>query len=213
MGYGSYLFDLDGTLLDTVELIVASHRHTRAVHFGDSLPDGHYIATMGRTLADVYGELADERRDAATMIATYREWNHAHHDRMVRPYPGVQAMLSELVERGARLAVVTSKARALALRGLRVAGLARFFTVVVGGDDLPRGKPDPMPVSRALRELGADARTSVMVGDSTHDVEAGRRAGVRTAAVLWGPFPRERLASAAPDHFVESPPDVLRLGA
>jgi pyrophosphatase PpaX len=175
------------------------------------VPDSELIATMGRTLADVYGELAGAPADAAAMIATYRAWNEAHHDRMVRAYPGIEGALRELRGRGARLAVVTSKARALARRGLAVAGLDPLFSVVIGGDDVARGKPDPLPVVRALEVLGAQAAGSVMVGDSLHDMLAGRRAGVRTAAALWGPFSREQLAATEPDHYLESAAQLLDL--
>lgn len=212
MPYRTFLFDLDGTLLDSVALIVASHRHTRRVHFGDDWPQARIIATMGRTLLDVYGEMAAaEGGDAAVMIATYRDWNLANHDRMVRAYPGVPEMLAELSQRGATLAVVTSKARALARRGLDVAGISGCFEVIVGGDDVERGKPDPLPVEAALEALGVEAGGAVMIGDSTHDMVAGRHARVATAAALWGPFGRDELARTAPDHWLTGASDVLDL--
>jgi pyrophosphatase PpaX len=212
VAYRTYLFDLDGTLIDSVELILASHRHTRRVHFGDSLPDAQFIAAMGRPLRDIYADFATDAIAVEAMIATYRSFNVEHHDRMVSAYPGIASLLSQLAERGARLAVVTSKLADLARRGLRVTGLDGFFPIVIGADDVTRGKPDPQPVFRALDALGADAEGAVMVGDSTHDLQAGRRAGIRTAAALWGPFERSVLAAEGPDHFLAHPEELLEHG-
>lgn len=214
VAYATYLFDLDGTLLDSVELIVASHRHTRSVHFGDVLPDARYVECMGRTLHDIYRDFAREaqRKDEEVLVATYRAYNLAHHDTMVRPYPGVLEALQRLARGGARMAVVTSKLRSLARRGLEVAGIDHFFPLIIGADDVERGKPDPWPVLHALKVLGADAQGAVMVGDSTHDLQAGRRAGVRTAAVAWGPFERAMLEAESPDHWVGEPAELWRIG-
>src|SRR5262249_33563644 len=154
VAYRTYLFDLDGTLIDSVELILASHRHTRRVHFGDSLPDAQFIANMGRPLRDIYADFSTDPVAVEAMIATYRTFNVEHHDRMVSAYPGIASLVSQLAARGARLAVVTSKLRDLARRGLHVTGLDAFFEVVIGADDVTRGKPDPQPLLRALEMLG-----------------------------------------------------------
>ena len=212
MAYRTYLFDLDGTLIDSVELILASHRHACRVHLGESLPDAQFIAQMGRPLRDIYADFATDPSAVEAMIATYRTYNVEHHDRMVSAYPGIASLLPQLAGRGARLAVVTSKLRDLACRGLRVAGLDGFFEVVIGADAVARGKPDPQPLLRALDALGVDVEGAVMVGDSNHDLLAGRRAGVRTAAALWGPFERAVLEAEGPDHWLAHPEELLGHG-
>lgn len=198
------LFDLDGTLIDSVELILSSYRHTLQVHRGEIPPDDVWLAGLGTPLWVQFRHFTDDPAEIDAMIATYREHNLAHHDAMVRPYPGVKEAVRTLRDR-ARLALVTSKLRSGALRGLDRVGMGDWFEVVVAADDVERTKPDPEPVLRALEALGAPAARAVFVGDSPHDLVAGRAAGVRTAAVLWGPFPRRQLAEARPDYWIEDP--------
>src|SRR5207249_9931970 len=99
----------------------------------------------------------------------------------------------------------SSKMRSGAVRGLRVAGLEDAFQVIVGADEVTHPKPHPEPVLTALERLGAPATGAVFVGDSRHDVECGRAAGVKTAAVLWGPFDRSHLEDLEPDYWLETP--------
>lgn len=209
MSFRLYLFDLDGTLIDSIALILASFHHTRERHFGDRLPDARYIAMLGTTLRDAFKHMADTPEAVEAMVATYVSYNMKHHDGMVRAYPGVPEMLGELSRRGSRLGLVTSKLRDNAIQGLRVTGLEDFFEIVIGAEDVKRGKPDPEPVLLALGRAGIAAADTVFVGDSPHDIESGRRAGVKTAAATWGPFPREALEAAGPDLWLEKPADLL----
>ena len=95
-----------------------------------------------------------------------------------------------------------------ALRGLDVAWLADVFDAVVGSDDVTQPKPHPEPVLKAIGLLGADPSGTVFIGDSRHDIECGRIAGVRTAAVLWGPFDRAHLEDLHPDYWLTTPADL-----
>ncbi|MGH7606686.1 MAG: HAD-IA family hydrolase, partial [Gemmatimonadales bacterium] len=109
------------------------------------------------------------------------------------------------------LGLVTSKMRDGAQRGLRVAGLDHAFDIIVGCDDVTNFKPHPEPVLRAIDELGVPAAETVFIGDSRHDMACGRAAGVKIAAVLWGPFDRAHLADLQPDYWLEKPSDLRRL--
>lgn len=208
--FATYLFDLDGTLLDSVELILASYRHTALAHRGAAPDDAVWLAGLGTPLRTQLRCLTDDPGEIEAMAETYREHNLANHDRMVRPYDGVVEAVRELALRGT-LGLVTSKLRHGALRGLRVAGLEDAFTVVIGADDVDRHKPDPAPVLAAVERLGADRATTVFVGDSPHDMAAGRAAGVRTAAALWGPFPQAVLEPHRPDVWLHTPADLTAL--
>ena len=208
--FATYLFDLDGTLLDSVELILASYRHTALVHTGTAPDDAVWLAGLGTPLRTQLRHLSEDPAEIAAMVETYREHNLSNHDAMVRPYDGIVEAVRALAAR-AELGLVTSKLRHGALLGLRRAGLEDAFDVVVGADDVPLHKPDPAPVLAALERLGAEPATTVFIGDSPHDMAAGRAAGVRIAAALWGPFPRQALEPHQPDFWLAAPTDITRL--
>ena len=118
----------------------------------------------------------------------------------------------EIRDAGARTGLVTSKNRLGALRGLTLVRLERMMDVLVCADEVTNPKPHPEPVEKAVALLGADPATTVYVGDSIHDMQSGRAAGVRTVAVLWGPFGRSHLEGAKPDYWVETPEELVELG-
>jgi len=209
--FPTVLFDLDGTLIDSVRLILDSYHHTLATHGLPSRDDQHWLRGVGTPLRVQFREYAHDPVLLEALVATYRDYNLANHDRMVTRYDGVVEMLDGIQATGARLGVVTSKNREGTLRGLRLVGLAEYFEVLVCADDVTRPKPDREPVDKAVGQLGGSPAGTLFVGDSIHDLHAGRAAGVRTGAVLWGPFGRPELAPAAPDFWLERPGDLLPL--
>jgi pyrophosphatase PpaX len=211
VSFRTFLFDLDGTLIDSIELILRSYRHTMRAHRGYEPPDDVWMEGLGTPLWVQFRLWSDDESEIKAMVETYREYNLAHHDELVRPYDGVVEQVRRLDAGGKTLGLVTSKMRGGALRGLRVAGLEDAFDVVVGSDDVARPKPHPEPVLTALALLGRMAEDAVFIGDSRHDIECGRAAGVKTAAVLWGPFDREHLEDLDPDYWLEQPQDIATL--
>lgn len=201
------VFDLDGTLIDSLGLILASYRHTMESHLGRRMPDELWVQGMGTPLAVQMRAFARDESEADEMVRTYEEHNLANHDRLVRPYAGVKEAVTELRQRASRLAIATSKRAPATRLGLRRCGLPEsWFASIVTADDVERPKPDPEPVLRALQEAGeADPAQAVYVGDSIHDMRSGRAAGVRTVAVLWGPNSRETLAVTEPDAWADTP--------
>lgn len=210
--WDAVLFDLDGTLADTVELILRCYRHTMRTHRGRTLPDERWLATIGRPLRDQLLEFADSSDEAREMLETYVEHQHEIHDGMVRAFDGAADVVEHLREAGAGLAIVTSKKRDMALRTLAGCGLGGRFDIVVTADDVELGKPNPEAVRMALRGLGvSEGRRVVFVGDSPYDLRAGRAAGVRTAAALWGPYGREALEAERPHYWLRSLHEVTAL--
>lgn len=209
--YRGVLFDLDGTLVDSLELILSSYRHTMAEHLGRVPPDEEWLRTMGRPLKEQLREFADSDEGARAMFETYLEHNERHHDRLVRSFPGMREAVGALGSRGYRLAVVTSKLRDQAIREIGTCGLDGHFEVLVCADDVERPKPDPEPVRQAIDRLGLAPGELLFVGDSIYDLQAGDAAGVDTAAALWGPFDREQLAPGQPEYWLETIPELLRL--
>ncbi|HKU63342.1 MAG TPA: HAD-IA family hydrolase [Gemmatimonadales bacterium] len=205
------LFDLDGTLIDSVRLILDSYHHTLAAHGLPPRTDDDWLRGVGTPLTSQFAEYRDDRGTLEALIATYRQYNLEHHDRMVTVYPGVVAAVQALKEAGVATGLVTSKNRSGAVRGLTLARLESMMDVLVCADEVTNPKPHPEPVETAVRLLAADPKTTVYVGDSIHDMLSGRAAGVRTAAALWGPFGRSHLEGASPDYWLESPDDLVRL--
>lgn len=204
-GWAAVLFDLDGTLADTVPLILACYRHTMTVHRGGPLPDQLWLRNVGRPLRDSMLDFARDAAEAEAMRETYLDFQRQAHDRMVRPFQGMSEAVVAFAQTGAALGVVTSKTRELALRTLDVCGLSSAFPVVITADEVIRGKPDPEPVRLALRELAVEAGERILfVGDSPHDVVAGRAAGVCTAAVTWGACTEDELTVEGPHHLVRT---------
>jgi pyrophosphatase PpaX len=207
------LFDLDGTLIDSIELIMRSMRHAFDGHATASPTDAEWRALIGRPLRDSFREFVTEESEIDHLFGRYREYQLEHHDRLVRPYDGIVAAIQGFAAEGHPMAIVTSKADWLAQRALVHVGLDAAIPVVVGCDSCTRHKPHPEPVERALVLLRSGPEDAIFVGDSPHDVESGRAAGVRTIGVAWGAATGGELARAGADlviHDVEQLPAAVR---
>jgi pyrophosphatase PpaX len=207
------LFDLDGTLIDSIELIMRSMRHAFDGHATASPTDAEWRALIGRPLRDSFREFVTEESEIDHLFGRYREYQLEHHDRLVRPYDGIVAAIQGFAAEGHPMAIVTSKADWLAQRALVHVGLDAAIPVVVGCDSCTRHKPHPEPVERALALLRSTPADAIFVGDSPHDVESGRAAGVRTIGVTWGAATGDELARAGADvviHEVEQLPAAVR---
>jgi pyrophosphatase PpaX len=197
------LFDLDGTLADSIALLLASFHHTFEAHDKPVPPDEEWIAGIGTPLITQMRHFVPTEIEAQRMILTYREFQRTHHDEMLREFEGVGETLALLKSRGHLTALVTSKGNDLAHRALAWLHLTRHIDLVVGMDSTARHKPNPDPVLHALAELGSTPSDALFLGDSPHDIEAGNAAGVTSVAALWGPFSRTVLERASPTYFLE----------
>ena len=209
--FSGFLFDLDGTLVDTTELITQSFRHASREVFGELLPDEKLMANVGQPLMKQMELLGGDPETARRLYEVYRIYNHARHDEFTRPFPGVEELLMELKKRGARMAIVTSKSRDTVDMAFRCVPIEPFFDTVISTDDTDLHKPDPQPLLLAMRRLDVTPDESVFIGDSPFDIRAGQAAGVMTAAVGWGIFPVVRLKELEPDFFFDSPDQILSL--
>ena len=196
------LFDLDGTIIDSIALLLACMNHTFEGR-GHRPSEEQWIAGLGTPLPEQFSPFVTSEEDRQELIERYRTFQHAHHDTLTATYPGVSETLAELKERGHPMGVVTSKGNAMMDRGLRYIGADKYMQVAIGFDSCTIHKPDPFPVLLAVGKLGYSPRESVFVGDSPHDIRAGNAAGVTTIAALWGPFTREMLEPYKPAHFLE----------
>lgn len=205
------LYDFDGTLADSTELIMQCYRHTMGAHLGHVPPDEDWLSGFGTTLETQLRRYARSEAEMQDMLVTWRAFQDGIHDDMLRPFPGAAETVAELERRGYGLAIVTSKHRRATLRGMELCGIVSHFDVIVTPEDVKDPKPHPEPVLVALERLGVAAEEAIFIGDSPHDIASGKAAGTRTAGVLWGPFPRAALESAGPDALLDAQQDVLRL--
>src|SRR5690606_27722222 len=202
-------FDLDGTIADTIPLIIASYQHAFRTVLAREVEEITARAWIGRPLL---AALLEESPDHGHELdRVYREWNIANTERLIRSYPGIPELLATLDSAGLRLGVVTSKRRTLAAMALRLVGIEDHIGIAAGLEDTPVHKPDPAPLLHGARTLGADPAECVYVGDATVDVLSAQAAGMAAIAVTWGAGFREDLLAVGPDHLCESVAELTEL--
>ncbi len=203
------LFDLDGTLADTIELIIFCFHETLRILDLPPRSDEQILSEIGRPLhlqaRDVDAERAEE------IFTLYQGLYEQHRERLMREFPGIRAALQALRERGYRLGVVTSKRSSSAGTDIAYLNLESFFELVITADDTQRHKPYPEPVLEALQRLGASNEEATYIGDSPYDLRSAHAARVLAGAVSWGPFPRESLLAEKPDYWISQPQDLPTL--
>lgn len=208
MAIKGILFDLDGTLLDTAELILASFKHTFRVHEQREIADEALYPYLSMTLEDSF---RDKGELAKAMIDTYRAYHFQYYDTAVKLFPDTLPVLTALHTSGIKFAAVTSRRTSSARHGLELTGIVNLFSSIVGNDRSSTHKPSPEPLYLAMQELGLTPAECIMVGDSASDILAGRNAGIKTAAVRWTRVPWEVLAAAQPDFILNVPTDFIKL--
>ena len=196
------LFDFDGTLVDTTDLIYQSMRHAAGEVLGREVSREVLMANVGQPLPRQMELLSAEHAEA--LLNTYRLHNEDNPDDLIKEFPGVEASLDRLRSAGVQVAVVTSKRRFsvdMALKSLP--GLGEVVDQWVTMEDTNEHKPRPEPLHKGLELLGNVPREeATYVGDSPFDVAAAKAARVKSVAVSWGAFSEEALRAAGPDHLV-----------
>ncbi len=207
MRVDTFIFDLDGTLIDSADDIALSLELTlKELGREDLMPENVRELIGGGVKALLERVLGEEfRKEHISVFRKYYLQNAVVHTEL---FPGVMETLLELKARGKRLLVVTNKMKLLTDEILRRLEVTDFFDLVVGGDTFPEKKPSPLPVMKALELTGSSKESSLMVGDTSADIEAGKGAGVRTALAEWGYV---KLNSVPPDYVFSHPKELLSL--
>ena len=202
------LFDLDGTVVDSGAIILASMRHATREVLGREYSDAELLQAVGGPgLQAQMAAFAPEHVDE--LVRVYRAHNEPLHDEL-EACLGMEDVLVRLKEEGRRLGVVTAKYRPTVELAFARVPLGHLFETVVGGDETERHKPDPEPLLLAAERLGADPAETAYVGDSPFDVGAAKAAGMRAVAVTWGRIhDRARLEAAEPDAVVDTAEELL----
>lgn len=207
MKFHGLLFDLDGTILDTTDLIIQSFQHTFRIHYDRQIAPQEVHRFFGKTLRAAMEALGPDKVDE--LIATYRTFNLTKHDELTLAFTGMYETLQTLHEAGLPMAIVTSKTSETALRGLKLFNMEHFFSVVIGANECKMHKPNSEPVQRALEQLQLPAADCLMIGDSPFDIISAREAGAKTAAVKWTHVAWEELLNENPTYILEEPQDLL----
>ncbi len=206
------LFDLDGTLADTIPLLLASMRAAYAEVGGKGPDDRTWLRGMGMPLRSqfMHFESNDPERVEA-LISVYRDWQVANLAKFVTEYAGIRELLTTLQEAGHPIAVVTGKGDWMARMTLEHVDLLAPFEVIIGADATTRHKPHPEPLLLGAERLGVPPAGALYVGDAPNDVLAAKAAGMIDVWAAWGPFPASELDAFAPTHAAQSPMDMLAL--
>lgn len=206
MNINTILFDLDGTLIDTNELIISSFLHTLNKFYPDQYKREDVLPFMGPTLHETFSGIDQER--VQELIDTYREYNISNHDLLVKEFEGVFETVQWLKQEGYKLGIVTTKMSNVVMMGLKLTKLDQFFDVIVAIDHVTHPKPHPEPIEKALQQLDAKPEEALMVGDNHHDIVGGKNAGTKTAGVAWSAKGREHLAKYESDFMLEKMSDL-----
>lgn len=201
------LFDLDGTLVNTNELIIASFTDTLNHYYPGQYTREDILPFMGPTLEETFSAINPERMEE--MKAHYRKHNWDHHDLLVTEFDGVYETIQSLHQSKYKLGIVTTKRRDMAERGLKLTNLAQFFDVVITLEDATKTKPDPEPLFKALNFFNSDADQAIMIGDNHHDIMGGKNAGTLTAGVAWSLKGKDFLQGYHPDYMLERMSDLF----
>lgn len=201
------LFDLDGTLINTNELIINSFLHTLNKYYPNQYQREDVLPFMGPSLHETFSAINPKMVNE--LIAEYRKYNLAQHDLLVTEFEGVYETIMTLQQAGFKLGIVTTKLHDVVEKGLKLSRLHGFFEVVVALDHVTKAKPDPEPVLKALDLLDSHPEEAIMVGDNYHDILAGKNAGTMTAGVAWTAKGRDYLTKFEPDYMLERMADLL----
>lgn len=201
------IFDLDGTLSDSVAMILKSSEST---HQKMGLPWEREAvsAFIGRPLYETAACFASGREDE--YIENFGEFNMIYMPKMIKPFPGIPTLLSQLKDRGVQIGIVTSRHQWGADWSVEILDIKSYFGAIFGVEASEKHKPDPEPALLVMEKLGVSPRESVFIGDAAVDIACGRAAGMTTIGVGWG-VAGEALKTAEPDYFANDVNELSRI--
>jgi len=207
----TFLFDLDGTLIDTNEVIIQSYDYTFKKHFKDiTVTRDEIIAQIGPPLSDIFNRYTDDQALIAKMIDDYRNHYKSIESDLFQIYDGVLEVIQTLHKKGYKLGIVTSKFKVSAYPSFKHYQLDPYFDVFIGLDDVTYPKPDKEPVLKALSQLN-NVKNAIMIGDNQSDILSGKNAGIYSAGVAWSIKGKEHLEVVEPDIIFNSMYDIIEL--
>ncbi|MCB6994054.1 HAD-IA family hydrolase [bacterium 210820-DFI.6.37] len=206
------LFDFDGTVMDTNNVIIQSWQHTFRTLENREEDLDKIIKTFGEPLELTMRKLFP-RVPVEESIAIYRSYHYDNFGELICVFPGMKELIRELKSRGYKLGLVTSRLKKTTMQGLEKYGLAEYFDTVVTADDTAKHKPDPEPVNIALKNMGSVPENSIMAGDTMFDILCAKNAGVKSVLVSWAlaVTEEEKNGPDGPDYVIEKAEELLSL--
>ncbi|MXQ54852.1 pyrophosphatase PpaX [Shimazuella alba] len=208
MRYSTVLFDLDGTLINTNELILASFEHTFDIHCPNKFTREDVMPIMGEPLTDQMHFFDPVQADE--MVKTYRLFNETEHDRLVEEFPHVLSCLEKLYEYGITMGVTSNKRRVAVEQGLRRFGMEKWMKTIICEGEAERNKPHPDMLLLAMEQLHVSAKETLFVGDSRYDILAAERAGIDSVGVAWS-LHVEDVKNHQPTYWIEEMRELLEI--
>ncbi|MFC5602414.1 pyrophosphatase PpaX [Sporosarcina koreensis] len=205
------LFDFDGTLLDTNELIIQTFQTVLNTHYPGRYEREDILPFLGPTLRETFESIDPEKTEQ--LMAEYRTWNIANHDAFATEFDGVSETLRQLKNAGFKMAIVSTKRNDMVMKGLQLIKAEDLFDTVVGLDDVQHAKPHPEPLLLAMERLNSTPEETMMIGDNMHDILGGKNAGVRTAGVAWSAKGEQFIQAQDPDFVLQHISDLLHITA
>ncbi|HEY8405793.1 MAG TPA: prolipoprotein diacylglyceryl transferase [Acholeplasma sp.] len=211
--YGKHavLFDLDGTLLDTKDIIYDNIKRTFAIYQPDrTFTEKELKAFVGPTLEESFSWYEKDHDKVLKMVETYREFNRENHDKGVNAFPNVEKVFKTLKENDYMIGIVSSKKTEFVTIGLDQHNLSQYVDIIIGADDVLVHKPDPTGIKKALEALSVPAENTFYVGDHANDIKAAQNALVKSIGVSYS-IHYEDLLAAKPDYVVDDLEKILEI--
>lgn len=201
------MFDLDGTLIDTNSLIIASFKYTYKKYLGIDVPKEDIVRYFGEPLETTLKRYSPDNYEE--LMKTYKEYNAAQHDIMAKPMPNAANCIKALRKAGYKTGIVTSKRKKMCDRGLDIIGITDDVDVITTMEDTNIHKPEAEPLLCALRKINIKPEDTLYVGDSHYDILCGQNAGSKTCLVKFSALDMDELMKYSPDYVVEDLYDIV----
>lgn len=207
--YKTILFDFDGTLINTHDLIVKGLNEVSLLSRGIAFTHEEHDIIVGKPLETQLDYLT--YGNGQRYIAPFQKWYRQNHDLYVRPYEEMEELLESLKYEGYKMGIVTNNSRQCLEMGLRYLGLNEFFETIVTRDDVKETKPHPQGIIKALKNLNSSPQETLFIGDSSADMMAAHYAGVAPVMVGWTTLSLEKRQQYHPMEVVETPWEIAYL--
>jgi pyrophosphatase PpaX len=203
------LFDLDGTLIDTNELVIDSFKYTFKEHLNIDVPESEIVMYFGEPLIETLARY--DKDNAHILIETYRTYNEAIHDEAAKEIIGAKEAIRQLKILGVKVGVVTSKRKLIAERGLKLFNLFDEMDVIITPENTTKHKPDPEPIYKACEILDVLPSEALMIGDSHYDILCGKNAGSKTCLVKYTALPLDKILQYEPEFAIDELKEITNI--